>query len=322
VKRVLVTGGSGFIGTNLVELCRQLGHRVVSVDSAAPRFAEHATVWRQVDILDAQALRREVDDLSPEIVFHLAARTDMNGRSVSDYRANTDGVANIVDSLMRAEHLQVVVFASSMLVCRMGYHPRDETDYCPSTTYGESKVIGERIVRDIAPQKRMPWIIVRPTSIWGPWFRTPYRDFFEVVRRGLYFHPKGLQVMRSYGYVGNAVHALARIGDLAGGGLLGRAIYLADFLPLDIRSWSEAIARQFGTGPVRQMPLSVFHLAARIGDMLEKLGVRPPMTTFRLRNMLTEMVYDLSPLKTVCADLPYTADEGVRLTCEWMRRFP
>jgi nucleoside-diphosphate-sugar epimerase len=319
LKRVLITGGSGFIGTNLVELCRQQGHRVVSLDSAAPRCREHAELWRQVDILDPHALSREVQELSPEIVFHLAARTDLGGRNVADYRANTDGVGNMVESLALAKDLQLAVFASSMLVCRIGYQPRDEADYCPSTQYGESKVAGERIVRESAGQ-RLPWVIVRPTSIWGPWFRAPYRDFFDMVRRGLYFHPRRSRVMRSYGYVGNAVHLLTRLADLAGGALLGRTTYLADFMPLDILSWAEAIARQFGTAPVRQMPIAVFRLAARAGDVLEKLGANPPMTTFRLQNMLTEMVYDLTLLRAVSAELPYTVEEGVRLTCEWMRR--
>ena len=320
MSRVLVTGGSGFIGTNIVEHYVKQGNDVVSLDIEAPRCAEHAKIWRSVDILDEPALRKAINDVRPEIVFHMAARTDLFGRALADYGANTAGVQNVVNSLLDAKDVKLAVFASSMLVCRVGYDPRDENDYCPSTPYGESKVFGERVVR-ATPLAELPWVVVRPTSIWGPWFRSPYREFFDTVRRGLYFHPGTSRVRRSYGYVGNTVRQLARLAVVGGGPLLGKTVYLADFEPTDLKSWADLIAEEFGVRPVRALPMTVFRMAARAGDFLSVLGIRAPMTTFRLNNMLTEMVCDLSPLRDLYPRLDYTVDEGVRMTCDWMRRF-
>ena len=318
-QRVLVTGGSGFIGTNVVAYYRALGHDVVNLDLAAPRCPDHVDSWKQVDILDAGTLRRAFDDARPHIVFHLAARTDLFGRMVSDYLANTVGVENVIDSALRVDGLVRVVFGSSMLVCKIGHVPRSELDYCPSTAYGESKVLGEQAVRRLGAG--LPWVIVRPTSIWGPWFGPPYRDFFESVRRGQYVHPSGSRVRRSYGYVGNVVHQLAQLAEGSGVSLAGRAVYVGDFEPIDIRSWAEMIAREFGARPVRQIPMWVFRAAAKVGDTLAKLGLdAPPMTSRRLSNMLTEAVYDFGPLQRLDVRPPYTLAEGVRLTCEWMRR--
>ena len=96
-----------------------------------------------------------------------------------------------------------MVFASSALVCRAGYRPTGETDYCPTTPYGESKVEMEILVREstLIP---CPWAMVRPTSIWGPRFGVPYKNFFSTVASGYYFHPGRHDVRRSFGYVGNA----------------------------------------------------------------------------------------------------------------------
>lgn len=319
---VLITGGSGFIGTNLVEHYRKRGDRVTNLDVAPPRNPEHAACWRKTDILDREELKRAVAEAAPEIVFHMAARTDLEGDSLQDYSANTDGVANLIAVLRELKALRFVVFASSMLVCRIGHVPSDEADYCPNTHYGESKVAGERLVRETAGE-HFPWIIVRPTSIWGPWFDVPYRSFFTVIQRGLYVHPKGRRVRRSYGFVLNAVFQLEKLAETNGGGLLGRTIYLADYEPIELKSWADMIQDEFGLPPLREMPLWLFRIAAKTGDMFKCAGYAyPPMSTFRLTNMLTEMVHDTAPLRLVCGDASYTVEEGVRITCDWIRKNP
>ncbi len=320
MARVLITGGSGFIGTNLVEHYRLRGDQVVNIDAKAPQHPEHGPLWRKIDILHPPALLRAVVEFDPELVYHMAARTDLNGRTVDEYSINTRGVANTIEALRALRRLRLAIFASSMLVCRVGYRPKDEFDYCPSTAYGESKVESEQLVRKNAASA-LPWIVVRPTSIWGPWFGPPYRDFFTMVQRGLYFHPRARAIRRSYGFVLNTVFQLDRLAAAGGGALLGRAVYLADYEPLELKHWADTIQRALDVRPVRQMPFWAMRGAAKIGDFLKSLGVAAPINSFRLNNMLTEMIHDTSPLAQVCGATPYTMEEGVRLTCDWLRRY-
>jgi nucleoside-diphosphate-sugar epimerase len=316
VARVLITGGSGFIGTNLVAHLHARGDTVASLDSALPRNPEHAHLWRKVSVLDRGELRRAAAEFKPELVYHLAARTDLDGSTFADYEVNTRGVSNLIDAVRGLHGLRFVVFASSMLVCRIGYAPRDETDYCPSTLYGESKVESEKLVRREATGL-FPWTIVRPTSIWGPWFGVPYRDFFEAVRRGVYVHPRGRRIRRSYGFVLNTVTQLER---LARGSLAQRTVYLADYEPIELKQWALAIQTELGARPVREVPLWILKAGAWCGDAAKRLGYRaPPITSFRLRNLLTEMIHDMSPLRAACGGVPYSMEEGVRITCEWLR---
>jgi nucleoside-diphosphate-sugar epimerase len=74
--------------------------------------------------------------------------------------------------------------ASSISLPKIGYRPSSDIDYCPLNPYGESKVLGERLVKQQAANAE--FIVVRSTSIWGPWLGLPYRDIFERVRRGYY----------------------------------------------------------------------------------------------------------------------------------------
>jgi nucleoside-diphosphate-sugar epimerase len=320
--RVLVTGGSGFIGTNLVQHYMVVGAEVMNLDFAPPCNRTHVAAWRNVDLRDRDSLLGAVAEFDPHIVFHMGARTDLGGRSVDDYSANVAGVVNLVDALRLLQNLRLAVFASTMLVCRIGYLPVDEFDYCPSTSYGESKVLGERIVRDRAGAT-LPWVIVRPTSIWGPWFRAPYRDFFAAVQRGYFAQPKGVRVRRSYGFVLNNVFqlaTLATLADRAEGGLMHRTVYMADYKPVELMDWAELIRRETGAPKVRVAPMWLFRGAAIFGDILKRFGYQtPPMSSFRLNNLLTEMVFDMSPLQETCGSTPYTLEEGVRITCDWMR---
>jgi len=312
-----VTGGSGFVGTNAVELYLRVGVPVLNLDVAPPRNAAHVSVWRRADLLDRDAVGAVVREFQPSHVLHLGARTDLDGITGDEYAANVAGTENLIAAVNGAASVERVVFASSRMVCRIGYVPTAEDDYCPTTVYGESKVACERLVRsaEIGPS----WVMVRPTSIWGPWFDVPYRDFFTAVERGRYVHPRGRTVRKSFGFVGNSVHQLDRLLTAPADAIAGRTLYLADYVPLDMESWANEVAGAFGRRRIPAVPYPVLRVAAELGELAERTGRRAPLTRFRLANLLTEMVYDLEPLRAVVPDLPYTRSEGIRETIAWLR---
>ena len=139
-RRVMITGGSGFIGTNLVSLYLAKGWRVLNVDIAAPRNSEHVAYWQNVSILDSSALDIAVQGFRPELVLHMAARTDLQGSSVRDYDANIAGVENVIAAVNNVQCVKRIVYASSRLVFRIGAEPQHDFDYSPNTCYGESKI--------------------------------------------------------------------------------------------------------------------------------------------------------------------------------------
>jgi nucleoside-diphosphate-sugar epimerase len=320
MARILVTGGSGFIGTNLLEYCRANGHDLLNVDHKPPKKEDHRGFWRNVDILDKQLLERTVRDFDPELIYHLAARTDLDGKQLADYAANTAGTRNVIHAASQLTSLKRIVFTSTRLVCRIGYMPKNESDYSPSTVYGASKIEMERIVRDGCGGLPCSWALFRPTSIWGPWFDVPYKTFFTTIVKGYYVHPGDRPILKSYGYVGNIVQQLDRAMLAPADAVHGKTFYLADYQPLDVRKWATLIQQTMGAKRIRTVPAPLLRPIAWCGDVAKRAGWSNPfLTTFRLNNLLTQMVHDVEPLKQVAGPTSYSLEEGVRTTVAWMR---
>jgi nucleoside-diphosphate-sugar epimerase len=317
VKRIFVTGGSGFIGTNLIESLVQAGHDVVNFDSICPRNPQHACIFQEGDIVDSGRLSIAVRDFRPDLCVHLAARTDLDGTTLADYDANTVGVRNMIAATQAAGTVSRILFASSRYVHRTEVFPKRDDDYSPFTPYGESKVETERIVRSSGLE--IPWAIFRPTSIWGPWFRIPYRTFFDTVRKGVYVHPKGRKITKSFGYVGNVVNQILQLLSADKSKIDKRTFYVSDDQNLDLLEFAQLIQQAFGAPPIREVPMVLLQGLAIAGDVLKKIGVpNPPITSFRLSNLLTPMDYDLSLTRQVAGPAPYTLKAGVESTVEWI----
>ena len=322
MARVLVTGGSGFIGTNLLESLLANQHTVLNLDIKPPQNSDHTDYFRHVDVLDKPALLEAFAEFQPTHVIHLAARCDLNEKqNIEGYKTNIEGTQNLVEAMKTIPGIERSVFASTRLVCPTGYHPKHEFDYCATTLYGESKVLGEKIVRE-AEGLPGAWCIIRPTSIWGPWYGTDYIRFFIAVAKGWYFHPGTIDPPKLFGYVKNLVFQVEKLlFEAEESSVHGRAFYLADYYPMAIRRWAETIAQKLGDKKIRTVPGPIMRAAAWTGDVLHSIGMRRfPMSSFRLRNMWTDTTgVPIEPIKEVTGDLPYSLEDGVQSTIQWLK---
>ena len=204
--RILITGGSGFIGTNAIEAFSKDATALLNYSMHAPLNPEQTPYWCAGDILDATATTGAFQEFRPTHVLHLAARTECDEKTTVEkgYRANTEGTRNVLEAIRATRSVQRAIMTSSQFVCAPGRLPVNDIDYFPETVYGESKVVTEKLTREA----NLPccWSIIRPTNIWGPWHMRYRLEFWRVVGRGLYVHPVHEPVIRCYGYVNTVAH--------------------------------------------------------------------------------------------------------------------
>ena len=227
-------------------------------------------------------------------------------------------ILNTILMLIQLKPLKRILFTSSLLVCKNGYIPESDLDYCPPNLYGQSKVIGEEKIRQ--SDMSCEWVIVRPTSIWGPWFEHSYKTFFQMIDRGWYVHPGRAPIVKPLGYVGNTAHKMLTLLFDETEKIYKQTFYLGDYPQHSLQDWANMVHVQLGkSGKIPIFPIKIMGLVALFGDALKHLGYNdPPLTSFRLSNMLTGAHYPIEKTEKIVGELPYILEEGVRQTLRWM----
>lgn len=315
---ILVTGGSGFIGSHFVDWAVQQGMEVLNVDLQEPPVVIKQSAYEECDVRHYDRLAMIFQKYRPTHVIHMAARTDVDGKTLDDYTSNTIGTKAILRCCLECPSLERFIFVSSQYVCRPGKLPKHDQDFLPYTVYGVSKAIGERYVRSYAG--RLPFIIVRPTNIWGPRHpRYPY-ELWWLLAKGLYVHPRGCEPLKSYGYVRNVVWQLARLMfDMELEKVVERVWYLGDGL-IRQSHWIDALSITMIGRPPPRVPKTLVRSAAIAGEMLRMIGIKPLLTMERFKNMCCDYVVPIDPTIQTIGAGPFSMRKAVEETVEWLHR--
>jgi nucleoside-diphosphate-sugar epimerase len=317
--RVFITGGSGFIGTHVVErlLILYPDAEVLNVDLEKPRLIKHLPYWHKGNLLDLTTFLGAVREFRPTHAIHMAARTDDSGRTLDDYRVYIEGRANFIKAIKAARSVERTVYYSTQYVVRAGPLAQNDREYRPVNLYGNSKSRMEEMIRQDTDLPGI-WTIVRPTNIWGPWHPRYAQEFWLVVKKGQYIHPGGAAVVRAYGYVGNVAEYTLRILAAPTKLVSGRTFYLGD-PPEDIKRWVSAFTKALTGRQLRIVPRPVLRVIAFIGNIIRLTGRPFPLFTSRYRSMTQSYVVDMAPTIAILGDSKYSLEEGVKETVEWLK---
>ena len=175
---ILITGGTGFIGSHLVRRFSNLGHRVTVVTRTEKleriNRITHAPKLKliEADISDFTELNRKINNFRFDIIFHFAAQLPRNeNKSQFDryIKTNAEGTLNIL-KLSDALKVYKIVYASSVSVYSPTQNDVIDENYptIPDNVYGISKLIGEIYCRMYALEREINIIVLRLSGIFGP----------------------------------------------------------------------------------------------------------------------------------------------------------
>ena len=267
------------------------------------------------DIMAPESLTHACADA--QIVYHLAARTDIDSEVVEDYRVNFTGAANVIEACARAGVTRRLVFYSTQLVVGLFNETRfiDEFEpYRTRTAYGQSKIEGEKTVQAKCGQAGIPYTIIRPTSVYGPWGEEPYRDFFRIIKRRRYFHVGAAGNLVSWLYVKNLVDLtiLASLSPHA----VDQIYFANDFHPYTMREIVDTVARYYGIA-VPTVPSWAVTVLAYALALPKRWGLNVPIYPFRLNNIRANYCYDIQKSIELGFTPGYGLADGVNETLDW-----
>lgn len=315
---IFITGASGFIGTNLIELLEKHNCSIFNFDKTKPLNSNHAKYWVQGNLLQKNTIIEAFEKFKPTIVIHLAARTDTFSNNIEDYIDNTKGTENLIECINQFDCIKRVVITSTQYVYKSNQipFPQHDEDYKPHTTYGESKVITEKITRNA--NLKCSWTIVRPANIWGPWHMRYPQELWKMIDKGYYIHATKKEVIRTYGYVKNVCHQIIKIVEAPIENIHTKTFYLGDS-PIDSYIWLNEISHQLRNKNITRIPSFLFVLPAKIGDLLVKIGIKFPFYSSRFKNMIEDYYAPTNHTISVFGVSHSDMKENVKETINWIK---
>jgi len=323
--RVLITGGTGFIGSRLALRYIEGGSSVCvfgqqNTDAEAANRAMIESKGAEVvigSITDRQLLADVAE--GADTVFHLAAaQHEMNVPDVHFREVNVGGTRTILEASISAG-VSRFIHGSTIGVYGPASGRVDESSACrPDNIYGRTKLEGEEVARGYCDQ--LPLVIVRIPEVYGPGDRRLLK-LFRTVKRGFFFTIGAGENCHHPLYVDDLIDALASLAVHPAAA--GEVILLAGPEPVTTNEMVRAVASSVGSrAPTLRTPLAPWLAVATILEVtFRPLGLQPPLHRRRLDffrkgfSIITDRARDLIGFSPAVS-----FEEGARRTATWYER--
>ena len=265
--KILVTGGTGFVGSHLIgELLKKKENTVYALIRDRKKL-EFLNFKAGITIIDGDLFESEAFPADIEVVFHLAALTKVI--SPQEFiHINHEGTLSLLEKLKPLKNLRKVVLLSSLAAAgpsREREILREEMPAAPISLYGKSKLAQEKIFAEHCPA---PHVIIRAPIVFGPG-DMDMLDAFRMVRKGII--PMLGQKERRYSviYVKDLVRGMIAA---AASFCQNEIFYIANAEPIEWQNFLEEVSRLLGRKKTRKIVIP--EILGRVLAELSEMRIR------------------------------------------------
>lgn len=281
--KAFVTGGSGFVGRNLLAALHARGDTVVAL-------ARSLAAMQTVRALGAEPLAGDLVDIAAmsagmrgaDVVFHCAAKVEDWGDPAEFRRVNVEGTANVI-AAARTAGVRRLVHISTEAVLADGTPIRNADETRPRAArpvglYPSSKAEAEAVAL-AGNGDGLEVVVVRPRFIWGKGDTAVLPKILEVMRKGQFAWIGGGRYATSTCHVRNVCEGALLAAER---GKPGEIYFLSDGAPVEFRGFISAMAKTQGVQPgERAVPRGLVYALAACCELAWRvlpLGGRPPVS--------------------------------------------
>ncbi|MCR4407759.1 MAG: NAD-dependent epimerase/dehydratase family protein [Anaerolineae bacterium] len=319
---VLVTGGTGFIGSHVVRALIEQDKRVrvlLRKTSSATTLEHLGVELFYGDLTDKSSLDGVADNVSH--VVHLAGL--LGGAKVAEQRyweVNVQGTANLLEQFQDRPFERFVYCSTTGVLGPISNPPADETwPLSPSNLYELTKCEAETLVRKYSQDRGIPAAIIRPGLVYGPG-NLHLLGLFRTIQRGLFFLIGTGSSLLDPVYIDDMVQGL--LLSLYSPQAMGRTYIIAGERPVTIAELVHAIGRALGKKPYKfRLPVGIAMGLARCFEWLgHGLGFDPPLSVSRVRFLTENRACRIDRAREELGYHPTVdLEEGLRRTVIWYR---
>ncbi len=328
-KKILVSGGGGFLGSAIVKRLVKRGDTVCSLSrSFHPELDALGVEQIQCDISDPGPVEKACKGV--DAVFHTAAKPGVWGSFMEYYKPNVLGTRNIVAACRRHD-VPVLIHTSSPSVIFDGTDMEgvDESYPYPKrfpTHYTRTKAEAEQFVRQKAVSGELCAVILRPHLIWGPGDPHLVPRVIARAKRLVRISKRDNPVDTIYIDDAARAHILAADKLAEKPSLSGNIYFISQDEPIPMWDMINGILDAAGLPPVtKSLPAGVvWFVGAALEAGYRIMGIKkePPMTRFVAKELSTAHWFDISAAKR---DLEYapslTIKEGLSRLAQWLENY-
>jgi GlcNAc-P-P-Und epimerase len=316
--RIIVTGASGFIGTHFINFLLKKKVCILNIDIKKPNIESHNSFWKECDIKNFNNLLKIFSEFTPTHVLHLAAKANLNGRTIADFPDNTIGTQNVVNCVKEIKSIKRFFHTSTQYVVWPGIYPKSDDFHQPYTAYGESKAEAERIVM-IAGIDNCAWSIIRPTNIWGPWHPAYPFEMWRFLAKRYYFHPGFKPIKKHYGYVKNTIDQIYNLLFKSSDIEINHKVFYVTDPPIDNAEWLNSFSLALSGKPIRRIPKFLWKLLGATGSIIKNYGGSFPIDSDRyFRLTVQENIIPYQKTLDVTGPPRFSLNDGVQDCVDWM----
>jgi nucleoside-diphosphate-sugar epimerase len=323
MKKVLVTGGNGFIGSHLIErLVRsQIKVKCLIRKNSNRKWLNGLDIEYIIgDLFNHDMLHYAVKNI--DVIFHLAAITKSLTKN-GYYEINTNGTENILNAVIKVNpKIKKFVFVSSLAASGPSTDgkPLIESDYPnPVTLYGKSKLAGEK--RVMAFSSTVPVTIIRPPIVFGPRDRDGF-EFFKIINRGIQPFLGWRDRYGSFIYVDDLVEAMLLGAEKKEA--TGQTFFFVTEAKVSWACFGKQIAKVLNKKIIKlHIPVSIFILIIIINEIISKITGKPSIINLSKLKDYTEPYWLCRSEKAerLLGFKPkVTMEEGINASISWYKQ--